>query len=325
MSCNVEVLWCFHTLTESCKTFYTLKDHQVLTMAKLWFHDGQQQVSCVESHVVPAIFQLLHIPFSVLLNAMFDGFCCFSLCKLKETYQSTMWITNFILHSFCKYGHEIMIFQWITFDSPHQGLTDEVADYASFCWYYQYFCFNCSCHLQVVDIHFCWYHYSHSTLYLICMIIMLVFPWWVLDVLSSSTILIINNWRFSIMMLIILIKAHQATGSEWSSFMAEKIDDLACAFSNFSSIFSFSAWFWIIYFFSRNFASIINSAILHLYSISRCIYFDAIDIYRDPILTAKIHSRQKLRATYFKCYKWIRVSKQTRGCSFWLRWRNKSL
>ena len=90
------------------------------------------------------------------------------------------------------------------------------------------------------------------------------------------------------MMLIILIKAHQATGSEWSSFMAEKIDDLACAFSNFSSIFSFSAWFWIIYFFSRNFASIINSAILHLYRISRCIYFDAIDIYRDPILTAKI-------------------------------------
>ena len=114
-------------------------------------------------------------------------------------------------------------------------------------------------------------------------------------------------------------------GSEWSSFMAEKTDDLACAFSNFSSIFSFSTWFWIIYFFSRNFASIINSAILHLYSISRCIYFDAIDIYRDPILTAKIHSRQKLRATYFKCYKWIRVSKQTRGCSFWLRWRNKSL
>ena len=47
---------------------------------------------------------------------MFDGFLCFFLSKLKETHQSTMWITNFLFHSFCKYRHEIMIFQWITFE-----------------------------------------------------------------------------------------------------------------------------------------------------------------------------------------------------------------
>ena len=62
----------------------------------------------------------------------------------------------------------------------------------------------------------------------------------------------------------------------------------------------------------------------------RRIYFDAINTVINCIKTrfsqpGYIQSRKKHSATYFKCYKWIKVSKPTRGCSFWLRWRNKSL
>ena len=52
----------------------------------------------------------------------------------------------------------------------------------------------------------------------------------------------------------------------------------------------------------------------------RCIYFDAIGTvtnymktrFSQPLYRAvNVH-----RATYFKCYKWIRASKPTRGCFF---------
>ena len=59
----------------------------------------------------------------------------------------------------------------------------------------------------------------------------------------------------------------------------------------------------------------------------RCIYFDAIDTATNCIKSNSHSQDTELKrhwATYFKCYKWIRVSKPARECSFWLWWRNKS-
>ena len=142
--------------------------------------------------------------------------------------------------------YEVMIFQWISW----LGLTDEAADYTSSCWYHQYFCLNCSCHLQVVDIYFCWYHDSHSALHVSALNDHHV-GIFLMSAEFFSITLIINNWWFSIMMLIILIKAHQANLEWMISWLQRPV------ISTLSSIFSFSAWFWVICFFSRNSSSVL--------------------------------------------------------------------
>ena len=152
-----------------------------------------------------------------------------------------MWITNFFLHSFC------ISLIWSN-DIPMDLLTG--ADW----WSSRLHIILLISSVLLLELFLspssCWYHDSHSALHVSALNDHHVGIFLMSTEFFSIT-LIINNWWFSIMMLIILIKAHQANLEWMISWLQRPV------ISTLSSIFSFSAWFWVICFFSRNSSSVL--------------------------------------------------------------------